>query len=220
MNPNTELYKTYRKAGKDLAIEFIKIVQDDFKEAARALGILEDEQIVIDDESDQDSFFDFIIHDFVNLESNQTAVQAYASSDKYKELDTIQKELVDANLKAVPSLYLVKDVDKENNSIKLFDVFNSFKETEIIDIGLSKTLKKRKHYIFMRVLELEKLGMTTGMSSVFDSSKFKKLEKKYLKMSKIMQGFSISHKRTVCFFHLNHTFGLPVSFNENVMPSN
>lgn len=213
MNPNIELYETYRKESIALCNELLETVKDDFIEAARALGCLANGKIVFDLKSDQDVFLDFIIHDFVNHESKQkTAIQAYASSSKYQKLSVIKKELLDASLKAIPSLYLVKDVDKENNVIKLFDVLNSFKEVEIIDISLSQTLKKKKNHIFMRILQLEKFGMTSGVSSIFNSSKIKVIEKKYSRMLKLFDEDNIGHKRVVSFFHLNHTYGLPVVF--------
>ena len=211
-NEQTEIYRTYREVGIALHAKLTKLISKDaMMECASLLDMVENGTVYFDEEADMDRLTELAIHDYYD-KSGKNTVQKFADSFKYKLSNTIEKSIIQAKLKARTSLYLVDYVKKENHLIGLIDVFDNYKKIEIIDVGMSQTLKPNKSYLFTRIMKFDDFSSTSGVTYIFDKSKYKKIKKEYLKIYKTIPSMKSNTKRSVSFFHLNRLYGRAVRY--------
>jgi len=211
-NKQVEIYRTYREVGTSLHEKLTKLISKEaMMECASLLDMVENNILYFDEEPDMDRLSEFAIHDYYDKNEENT-VQKFSGSFKYKLSNNIEKNIIQAKLKARTSLYLVDYVSKSNYLIGLIDVFNNYKKIEIIDIGMSQTVKPNKTYLFTRVMKFDDFSSTSGVTYIFDKSKYKKIKREYLKIFNSLPNMKSSTKKSVSFFHLNRLYGRAVRY--------
>lgn len=211
-NKQTEIYRTYRKAGMSLHAKLTKLIgKSGIMECANLFGMVENGTVYFDEEADMDRLNEFAIHDYYD-DNGENTIQKFASSFKYKLSNGIEKNIIQAKLKSKTSLYQVDYVKNENHLVGLVDVFDKYKKIEIIDIGMSQTLKANKSYLFTRIMNFNDFSSTSGVTYLFDKSRYKKIKKEYIKIYKTLPDMKSSSKRSVSFFHVNKLYGRSVKY--------
>lgn len=205
-------YKAYRKAQVKLHSKILnKLVSgDDFKKAGDILGILKKDKVIFQHPSEKDILLDFIIYE--KIRNGESTLSEYIK--KYGAENKIEKELLTAMKLSETSLYEVIDVDKENSTVNLKNIFGDRGYIKLMDIAFSSSLSKNI-IIFSRILNLDSFNMTSGLALTFPGNYRDFLIRKAKKLIKKGKTGVSSIDKFIAFFNLNRSDGIPVLL-ENV----
>ncbi len=135
-------------------------------------------------------------------------------SETFETDNPVEKELLAGMLQAQSSLFEVQEINAENSTLRLFDLLADTEPFEIVDLGLSQSLKApNRPLVFTRIIRLEPFNMTTGLGFIFSPNHKDYLLSRSRKMIKKLQIEDPAIKRLRVFFHLNRKEGLPSSFD-------
>ena len=205
-------YEHYRKQATNLNEELFKqLSTSDIKIAARLLGILKKDALIIDSEEEMGRFSDFAIHDYRNRDS-KTAVDKYKEKNNFGKSNSDEEKILEALLVSKSSLFEVTGIDKKLSIVYLHDIFNEGRELEIIDIGFSLSGKIEEFLLFSRVVSIDGMQMTSGAPLLFEKGKEAVLREKYRKLYKKIVIKNEQTKMTIAFFKLNKSIGYNVQY--------
>ncbi len=212
-NENIKRYQELREVGKTLNDKlFEHLDKDAMGVCATFLDLIDDTGgFIFESEVDMDKLGDLVIHDFVDKD-DKTALNKLAESKEYILLSEDEKIILQAKLNSFQSLFLVDKIKPSEGLIVIKDVYNKFKSTEIIDLGLSQSLKLENSYLFMRIMRFEHFSCSTGVISIFNKNKISKVRNTYAKQAKTHWDLKPRTKKPVIFFHLNRKYGNKISF--------
>ncbi len=212
-NKKIHIYWEYRKQGMLLNDTLLDSMSHEDIEKCASLFDLIDESgaFYFDNKSDQDQLMDFAIHDYQE-NNGGNAIQKFADSNRYKSLLKPEKEILDAKINSIQSLFLVDYTKPAENILGLKDVFNSYQNIEIIDTSLSDHLAPKKKYIFTRIMQFNDFSCTTGVAYIFNKDKYNKIKNAYLKQLKHYSYLNSRTRKAVAFFYVNKKYGLPVIY--------
>lgn len=177
-NPIHDRYPIYRRTWKSLANDIMEDVADKkwMEDAAAFLGMIKKSRlksnkfkpsknvIMFDSQHDMDILMEFILFDW--KPEGISAVEKYASMKK-GVLGQVEEALLQAALQSKASLFEVVDTDPLESVVVLKDLLNpDAPETKITDRGFSITLEPEV-CLFVRILRLPELSMTSGGQMAF-----------------------------------------------------
>lgn len=173
------------------------------------MGVLQDNELVIETESEKDLLLDFAIYE--KIDGDKNAVELYMSSELPKE--EIEVELLEAMKNSTASLYSIESIDEANNTLCLVDLLNGEEKVTITDIGFSQTASTNI-ILFTRIIKLNKFSITSGMSMIFSKNRKEFLISKSGKMYNKVIHKNLGIKRFVTFFKLNRSNGYKIDFEQ------
>jgi len=161
-------YKAIRESGKEFGSEIIKFITENYKSdlliAAKLLGFWNGKIIVFEKELDPETMMDFIV--FEKMTQNAPAFKRYFDSSP--TLNDLQLENMNGIINFYSSLFELKHIDSNNNTLVLEDLLDTGKEYLLMDIGMSQTAIVG--YIFYtRLIPIRDIKMTSGMTFVFQN---------------------------------------------------
>lgn len=204
-----EIYKEYRETQVKLHSKILKSVvsRERLLKAASTIGILKKNQVVMEKEEEGDLFFDFNVYE--RIEDNKNAVEIYIENNAVE--DKIELELLEAMKNTNTSLYKIKSIDKEKNTLCLEDMLNGGEDILIIDIGLSESASC-DILLFLRIIKLQKFNFTSGVAMVFLGNHLEYLLRRSKKFAKKLKMEDESIKKFISYFNLNRTDGIEIIF--------
>lgn len=207
-----EKYKSYRKIQVALHLKILDscVSGDDFKKGAAILGIIVNNRIVIESDTEKDALYDFNIYG--NIRNGRNALSEYI--DKHAAANKGEEEILTAMKCSDALLYEITDTMKDGVVI-LKDIFNKLDNIKLVDIGLSKSINPNV-LLFTRLLHFDEFSMTSGLGFVFLKNHEDYLIKRSRKMIKKIKSGDDSTDRFISFFLLNRSDGIPVFFEEIV----
>lgn len=204
-----EIYKEYRGKQVNLHSKILKSVvsRERLLKAASTIGILKKDQVVMEKEEEGDLFFDFNVYE--KIEDNKNAVGIYIENNSVE--DKIELELLEAMKNTNTSLYKIKSIDKEKNTLYLEDMLNGGEDISIIDIGFSESASCDM-ILFLRIIKLQKFNFTSGVAMVFLENHLEYLLRRSKKFAKKLKMEDESIKKFISYFNLNRTDGIEIIF--------
>lgn len=206
-----EKYKMYRKKlmglHRNILEEFVN--QEDFERSARVLGMMENNQVVLQCSSERDILFDFIIYE--NTKNGANVLSKYL--EKYRVQNNIEEKLLNAMNLSNTSLYEVTEINKQDYIISLNDILNKGKDTKLLDIGLSQSIAKNT-LVYTRLIKFDKFSMTSGLGFTFSANHKDFLIRRSKKIMKKVKSGDASVDRFIAYFKLYRVEGIPIKFEE------
>jgi len=164
-----EDYKAVRQTGKELTSKIFKLAienKDELYYAANLLGYWNGRTLVFDSDEEFDMLTEFLI--FEKFNQNTNAIQRFYNNKP--ELSDLEIENMKGLFNFHASLFEVKGVDSNKNTIVLVDLLDpNHKEYTLMDIGLSHS-SVAGHIFYTRLLPVQDIYMTSGVSFGFENS--------------------------------------------------
>lgn len=200
-----EKYKKFRKMQVDLHMKVLNefVSDEDFKNSAETMGILNKNKILIESEAEKDALYDFNVYE--NTREGRSALAEFI--DKYAPSNEAEEELFQAMKRSETMLYEVVDTNKENSMIMLKSVFDNNQIVHMADIALSDSLKPGM-LLFTRLIHLNGFSMTSGVGYCFSEDHKDYIINRSRKMLKKIKSGDASVDRFVVFFHINRSDGV------------
>lgn len=179
-------YPIFRQVWKSMANNIIKDVADKkwTEDGAAFLGMLKRSRLksnkfkpsknvtVFDSEHDMDILMEFIMFNW--KPDGMSAVEKYTAMKKGL-LGQVEETLLQAALQSKASLFKTVSTDPSKSMVVLKEMFNpDAPETRITDRGFSMSLEP-EICLFVRILRLPDLNMTTGGQMAFPAMDVTKL---------------------------------------------
>ncbi|NEW84595.1 MAG: hypothetical protein GZ094_19815 [Mariniphaga sp.] len=200
-------YRAIRESGKELGNEIFKFItenhKNDLMSAAKLLGFWNGKIMVFEKEMDIETMMDFIV--FEKMTQNAPAFKRYF--DINLELNDLQHENRTGMLNFYSSLFELKHIDLNNNTLVLKDLIDSDKEYLLMDVGMSQTASIG--YIFyMRLIPIRDINMTSGLSFAFQN-RFKDKLLSAFSLAKIKKRRKLTSAEMFLLIHeKNRQYGL------------
>ena len=198
-------YSKYRNIGMYLNDDILECLHDtqkpinDFK----LLKIMKDNEIYLHREDEQDLCYDFILYE--KTLNKKSGLDIYLENNDIEDEEELK--LINAMKNAKTALYKAIGIDKEGSSVLLENV-DTGERVGIIDIGLSKSIQE-ECLIFTRLIRLENISFTSGMSMVFDVDHedfLKRVLKKEIRKSNLDSDI----QRFISYFYLSRKHGYSI----------
>ena len=201
-NPSLEQYRRYRAAGKSLSQKIMKALMTNsvINRAARALGLGQNNRLVLDSEDEISVLADFAFYEV--LQHGYSLVQKY--QDDYGPNNEVERGLLDAMVKAKTGLFRVEGVWSQKGQLDMRSLVGGPSVLSLTDLQLSQTAQQGL-IVFFRPLVLPDFSMTSGMAFVFAQELEQKLIKQWAKRS--------SPERYAKYFKLSKHSGIPTIFS-------
>lgn len=165
-----EKYDRARSTQINLYNKIIDMLEDHYyayvlREASKMDFKIKEKQIQFEKENEFPYIMDYFIHEYkIN---GKSASELY--KHRAKDLDELEKEILENMGKSFTSLYRVVNVVEKSKVVFLMDTMNKVKNIKLTDIGYSETIDDKK-LLFTRVIQVDGLYISAGMSFVYDSA--------------------------------------------------
>jgi len=216
--PSTSVYRRYRVDGKALNHKIMEATLDRaaIQHAARALGMMgRDNMVIFDSEDETSVLMDFALYEYKARGKN--AVERY--QEEIGGETEIERELLAAMVASSTSLFRVESVSRKTYSLSLGDLVNEDRTITLMDINFSQHVKPN-YLLFLRPITLENFSMTSGIAFIFP----RHLESELLKRWRGPQSRGSRHrrrraqptfaKRYAIFFKLSKRQGIEVVYED------
>lgn len=183
-----EKYDKVRSTQINLYNKIIDMLEDYYyayvlREASKMDFKIKERQIQFEKENEFPYIMDYFIHEYkIN---GKRISEVY--KQKAKDLDELEKEILENMDKSFTTLYRVVNVVEKSKVIFLMDTMNKVKNIKLTDIGYSETIDDSK-LLFTRVIQVDGLYISAGMSFVYDNA----YEKKILDSIKIIKNRNLN----------------------------
>jgi hypothetical protein len=213
-SPSTDpvtLYKKYRTTGTQLSQKVLKspcMTKTSMESAGRLLGILQGKTFVFEQEEEEIALTDFLFFDY-RPPAQKTLVERYAEEIGGKGAD--EEAILTAWQSAYSSLFKVTEVSSAEHLITLSDVFHPGATVQLMDLSFSQTAVPGLLF-FTRIVPFAEFNTTSGCTFVFPETREKHIMTKYKSLVKKVKTPDERIQRFICFFKLNRTYGMEVSY--------
>lgn len=203
-----KLYKQYRQIGTALNDKIMEscLKPETITGAAKLLGILRGNQLILESEEEGTAFIDFAIHDY--QVDGRNAIATY--QDEIGAENQQEENLIAAQLSAYTSLFKVTEKLKRESVLVIKDLLNQ-QEIQLTDISMSQTAPVGM-LLFTRVIPLAEFNITSGSSFVFEEDQEIHLIKKQKSLAQKVKSDVEAIQRFVAFFKLNRSRGMDIGY--------
>ncbi|ELY62734.1 hypothetical protein C492_07520 [Natronococcus jeotgali DSM 18795] len=202
-----ERYQRFREQGRELHSKIFDVYldRDIIDETSQLLDLDRDgDALLYDTEEEQSVHMDFILHEY--HQNGTTFVERYR--DEEGGDSELERELLDAMVRAETSLFRVTEIDSSASQVVLEDVLGDETGIELTDRNFSRTAPP-DILLFLRLVRLEDITMTSGLSFAFRPSTEEHLVSVYDQvLERTNRPESMS--RFIIFHKLNRKYGLDV----------
>lgn len=205
-----DLYKRYRSAGTQLTQKVLNSPcgsKTSREAAGRQLGVVQGKTFLFEQAEEEIALTDFLFFDY--RQDSQSLVERYAAEVGGKDSD--EQAVLKAWQSASTSLFKVTQVSSSEPVITLSDVLNPGASVQLMDLSFSKTAIPGLLF-FTRIVPFDEFNTTSGCTFVFPETREKHLMTKYKSLVKKVKTTDERIQRFVCFFKLNRTYGVEVSY--------
>ncbi|MGL5712386.1 MAG: hypothetical protein ACRCXT_02485 [Paraclostridium sp.] len=195
-------YSKYRNIGKYLNDDILEYLHDTQKPIndLKLLKIIKGNEIQLYTEDEQDLCYDFILYE--KTLNKKSGIDIYLENNDVEDEEELK--LINAMKNSYTALYRAIGVDKSGCSVLLENI-DTGERTGIIDIGLSKSLNE-ECLIFTRLIKLENINFTSGMSMVFNTN-HEEFLKRVLKKEIRKSNLDSDIQRFISYFYLSRKHG-------------
>ena len=204
MNSKLSHYRKVREITMELNSKIIETAtKDDFKITLRTLGLLKGDKFIIDDEENIDRCYDFLIHDYHNIDGESLTQKFYKNNSVTDEESMILEAVIGSDC----SLYRVIKADPESYQIELLDLLNQGQKLFVFDLGFSSNPMIEGFIVYSRIVRFEEFNTTSGAALLFEGENEDVILQKYPKMLKKERVGDEKSKRSAVFFKLFQKLG-------------
>lgn len=205
MNPSIEPYQRYRKAAMTLNQKMIEAFVDSniIEQAARALDLGRNRQLLLDSEDDLSVLMDFALYEI--RRQNMNLVERYQQERGGD--DPVERELLTAMVRAKAGLFKVKRVSRQSHRLKLLALEEENRIIVLTDINFSQTVVGEPVFFF-RPIELAEFAMTSGIAFIFPGEIEQELVGRWRQLHQA--------GRYARFFKLSKHKGIATSYVEDI----
>jgi hypothetical protein len=206
-------YRAYRKASQKFIEDKILetcVDRDLILTAARHLGLLQDNMLVLDHEDDLAVIMDFAV--FECRIEGETVFDRYRS--QAKKITAMEEEILAACDNAFSSLFQLHATAPAEGTLVMQDLLDMRGEVILTDLASSATSVPGLLF-FARILPFPQFNMTSGVTFAFQGDRRNALLKnfKLLRRNKRMTG-SPSARRFAAFFALHRSMGVEMRYED------
>lgn len=176
--------------------------------AGKKLGFWEGgKKLVFEREEETNVLMDFLLYE-KNGKPNRLIDEFKADNNNLAEEEN---EILNGMLKNYDSLFEIVGIDKSQSILDLLDL-QSKKEYKLKDISFSKTAKTER-FIYTRLIPIENINMTSGLSFYFHPKNRLKL---LTKISGQLANRNSKNKRTLFekMFKCHKSYGIEVNYEK------
>lgn len=203
-------YKKYRTTGTQLTQKVLDSPcssETSMEKAGRTLGIVQGKALQFEQQDEAIALTDFLFFDY--RQDGQTLTERYAAEIGGSNSD--EQVILKAWQSAYTSLFKVTQVSTSEPVITLSDVLNPGASIELMDLSFSKTAIPGLLF-FTRIVPFDEFNTTSGCTFVFPETREKHVMTKYKSLVRKVKTPDERIQRFVCFFKLNRTYGMEVSY--------
>ncbi len=203
-------YKKYRTTGTQLTQKMLDSPygsETSMEKAGRTLGIVQGKTFIFEQQEETIALTDFLFFDY--RQEGQTLLERYTAEIGGSNSD--EQVILKAWQSAYTSLFKVTQVSTSESVITLSDVLNPGASIQLMDLSFSKTAIPGVLF-FTRIVPFDEFNTTSGCTFVFPETREKHLMTKYKSLVKKVKTTDERIQRFVCFFKLNRTYGMEVSY--------
>lgn len=202
-------YKKSRDIGTQLTEKIVSscLHKDIIKNAAKLLGVLRGNELLVESNEEGIAFMDFALNDY--QVDHKTLVQTFQM--QANQLSQEEKNTLESWTKSYTSLFKVRSISPLENCLILTDLLNENQNITLLDFALSESAVPGI-LIFVRLIPFQDLYITSGVIFAFVEAKEAYLLKQYKYRARKVKSDSESIQRFVAFFHLNRTHGMVVGY--------
>ena len=203
-----EIYQDYRNAARDYLSHVVTEIDNysrNIKRIGKLLGLYRENTLHFEDERESLALIDFILSE--RLFGGKSKIEQELDSGRVKDEKLIK--ILIGYKKSTTSLYEVTRTDKATSTVYLHDVLGDGGDTSILDIQFSDSAQEGV-LLFLRLVSVDEIRMTSGSAFVFDSNHRDLLLRRYRYLSKTSYAINPSVTRFIVFFKLNRKYGLPL----------
>jgi hypothetical protein len=202
-------YKKYREAGTRLTEKVMQacLHKDSIKNAAKLLGVLRGNELLLETEEEGAAFMDFVLNDCqVDQKTIYQAFQAQAES-----IGQDERNVLNALTQSYTSLFKIESISPQTYSLVLTDLLNDKQGINLLDFSLSESAVPGL-LIFIRLVPFQDTHITSGVIFAFVEAQESYLLKQCKYRAKKVKSDSAAIQRFVAFFHLNRSHGMLVGY--------
>ncbi|MBB1489589.1 hypothetical protein [Oceanospirillum sediminis] len=199
-------YKALRAVGQPLNDRILEsLTKTDTRIAARAMGVLKGNKVVLPDEDDISRAYDFFIHDYRDP-NGETLVERFDRS--HPELTDQERVTLDCFLSSSSSLFRIAEVNPVSHTLELEDLLNPGHRVTWMDLGISQFRSLVGTLVYTRILTFPDVNISSGAPLLFNPDVEDTLLDVYpKKMAKMTVGDE-QMKRAATFFKLYKLYGI------------
>ena len=204
----TEIYKAYRKVGKNLNHKIMNacLERDVIMECAKLLGISHGTKLIFESEDESSVLMDFALNDY--KVDNKNTVEIYR--ERIGGKGKIEEEILDALIASNTSLFKVSSISAREHLVFLESLLTKM-SLPLMDITFSETAVPGMLF-FTRVIQLKDFNMTSGVSFAFPGNLEKYILRRYEVLSRKVPSNNPSVRRFVAFYKLNKSKDIDVRY--------
>lgn len=212
-------YQEIRSVGKELHTKLLDRTQHlDFhpiRIAKRMTLPVVGRTLVFDDESEQNAYFDFWMHEYrVNGKSMAESVDL--EPGPYTPLEI---EILQAHRESRTSLFEAVTGYRAERQIGLRDLLEPERgEIRLTDFGLSDTLHRvrTRRVMFTRLVTVRQITMTSGFTFSFEPARAPGILQAYGQKMKKVPAEQLAEERFIFFFRKHRQFGVEQRYQDVV----
>lgn len=194
-----EQYNDYKEKQQKLHAKIFKNSGDNekLKKGYGLLNVIKGNDVILNSQNEAEVAFDFNLYE--KIHNNKSLVEIYM--ENFSGEDETEKLLLKAMVNNYASLFRIKTVNKEENSLELEDILNSNEKITIVDKKMSENCTT-DYIIFTRVIKLEEFNITSDSIMIFNAKHENYLLRVSKKNSKKILVENEWVKRYISFFQL------------------
>lgn len=202
------MYQHYREVGKKLNSRiidaFLSMDRSTLIQAARELGAMKSNRIVLDEEDEGSFLMDYLVHEVRRNQRN--AVEYFMATQSHSDEEGI---LLEVYLNQYVSLFQIAQVNPGRQRLLLNDLLTPERTVEVMDINLSKTATPG-HLIFLSVHPFPHFNSNSGTMRAFDIEDKEYLLERWQRVLKHLKPEQVSGRCRVFFYKEALRIGLPM----------
>ena len=203
-----EIYQDYRNAARDYLSHTVTEIDNygrNMKRIGKLLGLYRESTMVFEDERESLALIDFTLSE--RLFNGKSKIEQELDCGRVKDEKLIKILMGYKN--STTSLYEVTRTDKATSTVYLHDILGDGGDTSFLDIQFCDSAQAGV-LLFLRLVSLDEIRMTSGSAFVFDGDHKDMLLKRYGYLLKANYAINPSVTRFIVFFKLNRKYGLPL----------
>jgi hypothetical protein len=176
-------------------------------ESARLLGMMKNDTIIFANEDETSVLMDFSLHEY--RISGKSPVEIYREMHGGK--NETERNLLNSLIAAQTSLFRITSIAQSQSLLILEDLIAPKNPVNLVDIAFSRSAVPSL-LLFLRLVPLEEVFMTSGFTFVFSPTLVDHLVKGYKDSCMKKDRPADSGRRFIYFFKANRKSGMEVRY--------
>ena len=210
-------YQEIRAVGKELHKKLLDATQHlnfhPIRIAKRMTLPVLGRALVLGDESEQNAYFDFWMHEY-RVDGKSLAESVDPTLEPFTPLE---KEIIQAHRQSRTSLFEAVTVYRAERQVGLRDLLEPERgEIRLTDFGMSDTLNRvrARLVLFTRLVTVRQITMTGGFSFSFEPTRAPGMLQAYRQKMKKVPAAQLSEQRFIFFFQKHRQMGIEQRYQD------